>query len=183
MVKDPYLKQVFPKPPMVAFRRAKNLKDKLIRAKVPPIPPMRPKRIIKGMSSCNKPLCETCPFVKKIHTFEGPFNKSQVKLNSAMDCLTENLVYCLQCKKCNQIYIGQTGRSLKERFGEHKTSVRTNQNNAIGNHFNGPGHNLAHMTIFGLEKVFQTGQQILEKRESQLINKFEAEFRGLNRRK
>ena len=32
MTKDPYLKQVFPSPPMVAFRRAKNLKDKLVKA-------------------------------------------------------------------------------------------------------------------------------------------------------
>ena len=36
MTQDPYLKEVFPEPPMVAFRRAKNLKDILIKAKVPP---------------------------------------------------------------------------------------------------------------------------------------------------
>ena len=44
MVTDPNLKQVFPKPPMVAFRRPKNLRDKLIKAKLPKFPDLREKR-------------------------------------------------------------------------------------------------------------------------------------------
>ena len=43
MSKDPYLKKVFPEPPMVAYRRAKNLRDKLVKARVPP-PSTRKKR-------------------------------------------------------------------------------------------------------------------------------------------
>ena len=35
---DPRLKEVFPKPPMVAYRRPPSLREKLIRAKVPPPP-------------------------------------------------------------------------------------------------------------------------------------------------
>ena len=183
MVQDPYLKEVFPKPPMVAFRRAKNLKDHLIRAKVPPPPPARQRRILNGMTTCNKPLCATCPFVKKITTFKGPFSKMQVNLNYPMNCLSKNLIYCIQCSKCQQIYVGQTSRSLKERFCEHKNSVRTNQKNTIGDHFNGPGHSLANMNIFGLEKVFNTKPQILEKRESMWIKNLISEFKGLNRQK
>ena len=39
MATDPYLKKAFPQPPMVAFRRPKNLKENLVRAKIPPPPP------------------------------------------------------------------------------------------------------------------------------------------------
>ena len=35
---DQYLTEVFLKPPLVAFRKQSNLKDILIRSKVPPIP-------------------------------------------------------------------------------------------------------------------------------------------------
>ena len=35
MKQDPYLKQVFPQPPLVDYKRPANLKDKLVRAKVP----------------------------------------------------------------------------------------------------------------------------------------------------
>ena len=100
-----------------------------------------------------------------------------------MNCLTKNVVYCIQCTKCQQIYIGQTSRKIKERFGEHKTSVRTCQKTAIGDHFNGPGHSVSNMTIFALEKVFNPAPQVLEKRESLWIRDLEAEYKGLNRKK
>ena len=153
------------------------------KSKSSPSSPSREKRVIKSMKPCNKPSCETCPYVQKCSDFKGPFNDSKVKLNSPMDCNTKNVVYCIQCRKCDQIYIGQTSRSIKDRFSEHKTSVRTNQKNSIGDHFNGPGHNLGCMKIFGLEKIWQPSQQNLEKRESMWISKFQAEHRGLNRRK
>ena len=35
MSQDPYLKEVFPLPPIVAYIRPANLKDKLIRARIP----------------------------------------------------------------------------------------------------------------------------------------------------
>ena len=42
---------------------------------------------------------------------------------------------------------------------------------------------MANMNILALEKVFTPGIATIEKRESLYINKFEAEFRGLNRKK
>ena len=45
---DPYLAGIFPLPPLVAYRRPPNLKDKLIRAKVPEPAPLRPKGILLG---------------------------------------------------------------------------------------------------------------------------------------
>ena len=73
MVDDPYLKTVFPKPPMVAFRRTTSLKKKLVKAKVPP-PPTREKRKLTGMKKCNKPSCETCPYVKSGNKFKSSLN-------------------------------------------------------------------------------------------------------------
>ena len=51
---DPQLKETFPLPPMVAYRRPANLREKLIRAKVPKPMPSRPKRTMKGMRKCRK---------------------------------------------------------------------------------------------------------------------------------
>ena len=36
MIDDPHLKEVFPLPPLVSYRRPPNLKEKLVRAKIPP---------------------------------------------------------------------------------------------------------------------------------------------------
>ena len=137
------------------------------------------------MKPCNGKNCETCPFVKKCKEFKGPFNNAVVQLNSTLSCTSTNVVYCLQCSKenCKQIYIGETQRQLKERFSEHKTSVRTRSKNAIGDHFNSPGHSISDMNILAIEKVFTPGQKTIEKRESLWINKLEAHFQGLNRKK
>ena len=60
---NPYLSEVFPEPPMVAFKRQKNVRDYTIRSKVPP-PPQRPRRNIKGMTKCGKS-CLACPYIKE----------------------------------------------------------------------------------------------------------------------
>ena len=36
MTKDPYLKQIFQEPPLIAYKRPKNIKDLIIKAKIPP---------------------------------------------------------------------------------------------------------------------------------------------------
>ena len=48
----------------MAFKQQKNIKDYIIRAKVPPLTNMRPKRMIKGMRKCGK-LRPACPYVKE----------------------------------------------------------------------------------------------------------------------
>ena len=185
MATDPYLKQVFPLPPMVAFRRPQNLKEKLVRAKVPPPPPKREKREVVGMKRCNEQKCETCPFVKVGKEVKSTFCSTSAKLNASICCTSENLVYALFCNKenCRQLYIGKTERKLKDRFSEHKTSVRTEAKNAIGQHFSSPGHSIFNLEITAIEKVFQKGEKIIKKRESMWIEKFEAEHKGLNERK
>ena len=52
---NPYLADVFPEPPLVAFKRQKNVKDYVIRSKIPLVPTSRPKRTIKGMKNVARP--------------------------------------------------------------------------------------------------------------------------------
>ena len=51
---DHYLEEVFPLPPLVAYKRPANIKDKIVRAKLPPNNSERPRRIIPGMSKWKK---------------------------------------------------------------------------------------------------------------------------------
>ena len=65
-------------------------------------------------------------------------------------------------------------------LSEHKTSVRTKSK--IGLHFNEPGHSLHNMEIDVIEKVFDRGRPIIEKRESMWIEVLEAEYKGVNQK-
>ena len=62
MTLSPHMLSIFPKPPLVAFKRPQNIRDKLIRARVPP-PLTRPKRVQNGMYKCTKS-CSICPYIK-----------------------------------------------------------------------------------------------------------------------
>ena len=52
MTQDPYLHKVFQEPPLTAYEKQRNLKDRLVRAKVPKEKPNKPTRILKGMKKC-----------------------------------------------------------------------------------------------------------------------------------
>ena len=62
MKQGPYLAEVFPLPPLVAYKRQPNIRDKLVRAKVPEDGSQRPKREIVGLKNCLN--CPFCPFVQ-----------------------------------------------------------------------------------------------------------------------
>ena len=44
-------------------------------------------------------------------------------------CLHIDIVYCISCINCSKQYIGESHRSLKERFGGHRCYVKTEKLN------------------------------------------------------
>ena len=66
---------------------------------------------------------------------------------------SRNVIYCIRCTACNQLYIGETGRRLGDRFREHLLDVKNNSQDVskpVARHFNQPGHSHNNMKIFGL---------------------------------
>ena len=118
MVQDPRLKDIFPVPPLVAYKRPPNIKEKLIRAKVPKINSYKPRRNLPGMKKCLN--CSVCPFVSVGKTVKSTANNTKIDINTSVSCTISNVVYLIGCKKCTQQYIGETERTVKERFLEHK---------------------------------------------------------------
>ena len=81
-------------------------------------------------------------------------------------------------------YIGQTARSLDERVREHIGFIRNlHRNQSTGEHFNLPGHELYHLKVSVLEKVWDLGRSSLQIRESKYIRDFMTEIRGMDRKK
>ncbi len=61
-------------------------------------------------------------------------------MNHFANCNTKCVVYRLECP-CGHFYIGRTKRRFKDRLGEHKTAIRTkNQNYAMAVHYEEAGH-------------------------------------------
>ena len=99
-----------------------------------------------------------------------------------MSCTSSNVVYLIGCKKCTQQYIGETDRTVKERFLEHKGYVTSKMmNKSTGEHFNQQGHRVSDMTVTVLEKIFNQNPQYRKQREKMWINRFNTKYKGLNK--
>ena len=177
---DKYLGEVFKDPPLIAYKRQRNIGDFLIRAKVPPIPNLRPIRDQKGMKKCGK--CIICPFVLEgKHIKEDTFKWI---ITYKADCNTENIVYQIQCnkEKCKLKYIGETKHSIKNRMSDHIGYVRTKKlDKATGGHFNQPGHSISNMKVTMLEKMKTPDILYRKEREKVLIRKFNTFYHGINK--
>ena len=165
---------------MTAYKRQRNIKDNIIRAKVAPPPSERPLRDKCGMKKCGQQ-CTACPYID-----EGKFVKvngeSQWKINKRVNCESRNLIYMIECSKCKDRYIGETKRSLKERLSDHRGYVtKGNLETATGRHFNKPGHDLSNLKIVIIEKQKTEDDNYRKEREKYFINKFNTFYKGLNR--
>ena len=116
---DSYLQQVFKEPPLIAFKRQNNIRNFLVRAKVPNKTSSYPKRFLKGMKRCGTS-CTACPYIKEGNIVK--INNKNWNINRKLNCDSYNVVYAIICKKdkCNLVYIGETKRMLKHRLTEHR---------------------------------------------------------------
>ena len=138
---DPKLREVFPRPPLIAYKRDANLRDCLVRAAVPKDRPSLP----PGTSPCGIKKCKTCQHIDPSRTIVGP--KGSFSVKAAYNCQTENLVYVLSCTLCKKLYTGETYRRLDDRFSEHLRSMRLGYSDPVGAHFNSPQHSFQHARI------------------------------------
>ena len=119
--------------------------------------------------------------------WEGKFKAAsttfKMDFTTPMDCNTRNMVYAINCSvaNCRQQYIGQSGRSLRERLIEHLGYVDKNKE-ATGKHFNLPGHSKWDIKATVLEKVHTREVWVREERESLWIRNCNSFYKGINKK-
>ena len=153
---DPETGAIFSQPPLISFKRDKNVGNFLVRSTF--------KTIEKpGTFKCTRSRCKTCPFVQNADKISGP--KLSVKITDHFTCTSANVIYCITCTLCKKLYIGKTGRRLGDRFREHLHDVEKDDKDAskpVTRHFNLPNHSKGHMS-FPYIRVPQTAAKIWSK--------------------
>ena len=134
---DSMTRNIFNKPPLKAFRHAKNLKDLLVS-----LPQ-------------NLPALVTGPFATRPHVNSSTITtpKRHVNIKGHFSCITEHVVYCLSCTKCPlTVYIGETGCRSVDRFREHCRDVMNGRNDLpVPAHFNSINDTLEDMKVVVLK--------------------------------
>jgi hypothetical protein len=175
---DPKLKELFPNPPGVTYRRAKNLKDSLVHSKV---------TRSTGRENCNRrnqqcgnSRCQVCFYVPKaiepISSMDGSYTFT---IRDTLTCSSENLVYMLQCGMCKKQYIGETGKPFRYRFNNHKSHVNSAKHLPVPKHVHQEDHPFSSFSVFLLKSGFVTAKDRLAF-ESYLIKRFKTDTLGLN---
>ena len=142
------MKTIFKAPPIVAFRRDRNLGDILVHGKHNKV-----FRTREGNTDtfCS-PKCQICPRILKDDIIKGT-QQPDIKIKSHNGCETWNAVYGIRCDRCDRVvYVGETERTVSERLKEHLTDVRHERNKAVAEHFNQQDHDISDFKIVILEK-------------------------------
>ena len=75
-------------------------------------------------------------------------------MTQPLTCISKNIEYGIIGKRCNIIYIGETGRRLADRITEHIRSIRNNFSGfSVKQHFNPPSH--CSLNDFSVTRIIQ----------------------------
>ena len=97
-------------------------------------------------------VCECCDKLLRNEIRDTTGAKSY-HVPKEVDCSTRNVIYCLLCSACGiKVYVGETERSIKERFMEHLHDVLNRADKGINRHFK--DHPATDVQITVLAKMF-----------------------------
>ncbi|CAJ0966666.1 unnamed protein product [Ranitomeya imitator] len=161
----------FKLPFLSCFKRARNLKDRLVKADVDPgtLVPKQCSNVQKGPSVFHPQTGKAIP-IKGFYTCESTF-----------------VVYLIKCP-CGLVYVGETTQTVRDRVAQHKSTIRCNKTHLpLPFHFSAKNHNIAQLRFQVLEQVDiprrgQNRTKMLQKREAYWIYTLQTlEPKALNR--
>ena len=129
---------------VVAYRRPKNLRDILVRAKLPDNNGTNNETSLplsESANACRTRNCRYCKILDHSGRIKSHTTGREYNCKKHVTCKSSNLIYCITCTSCGMQYVGQTKLRLMDRFGNHFTSIQRNDGkNDVCKHFNGTGH-------------------------------------------
>ena len=157
---DPVTSLIFPQRPMIVFQRDDNLRTSLVHTTE------KQATTHAGTFPCEHPRCRTCGHISSKTDLLGL--KDRFTIKDSFTCLSCGLIYCISYRHCLAIYIGETGRTLRERFGEHLRSVsKSAPRFPVAEHFSSNGHTIADALVCGIKLC--GGNKHRKKQEMRLI--------------
>ena len=112
---------IFNKPPLVAYRQPKNLRDRLVRSRfVSETPHIL---IPKGFRACERMKCSWCKKINQTTTFTSPNNKT-FTIFHAVDYQSSWIIYIIECNICKLQYIGKSETAFNLQLNNHRNHIK-----------------------------------------------------------
>lgn len=155
-------------PPLMSYRRSRNLRDRLVKSIVPVPPKIRQTYLSTQKQGCFPCLtCVACKSLQKGPVFIHPTTNEAFRITQYLTCDTEWVVYALWCP-CGLLYIGETKNI---RLTNHRYCIRKKRLDLpVSKHFFESGHTERDICCMILEHVTPPSRggdrlTILKKRE------------------
>ena len=176
------LKEIFDKNIFVSYKRGTNLKDILVHKKTK----LLGRQGIKNQGDCGKNCCICKVIYRKEDRIQGPRADETCTYDKTIGCRSRNVIYGIFCEVCNcVVYVGETGGQLYQRIQNHLSSIRCKRTGMeVAVHFNEGNHDISHLKVVGLEKIWKnwvTYRRVREQRWMGLLATYQGAG-GLNRK-
>ena len=150
-------------------------------SRIPTIPP--PVKGPAGCYKCDAKRCVTCKeHITITSTFTSVRTKHQYTIRDHLTCKTPNIIYLIDCRRCRDTqYVGETGKTLQDRFHHHRSDIRTHKDASVAKHFNSANHTLADLACTAIEQVRHHNKTARLERERYWRHKLKTNYPdGLN---
>lgn len=129
------------------------------------------------VTKCQDSRCGTCPYIKQGHHFN--FGGKQFIVNNNMSCQTRNLLYVITCSGCGELYIGETGSTLRERIRIHKQHINQPEYRKlkVSEHLDLCGKKS--FTVFPFYKMYNSNTVERRDKEKHFIRTFKPKLNSL----
>ena len=138
LLADRKMSKVFPNPPSVSYRQARNLKQILVRSSLKELP-------YRDASDQPNPgcyrhqhggrgrACLLCPKLKEGNNFKSNYTGLGYKIRHTLTCKSKYCVYLITCR-CGMQYTGKSINCMHVRHGGHRQEIE-NSSSELGRHF------------------------------------------------
>lgn len=169
LAQDPRTNYLAELPITIAFRRPRNLKNILVKSKLNTNNRLSP---LRGSKPCQRPKCRSCALMKNTRNFKSSYTNECFEIKGFFNCMSQNVIYLIECVKCFKQYVGQTCTTVSTRMNAHRYDIKHKLDKMVPNHFNSPNHSYLDLRVTVIE---QASANVLERqlRESIWIKKLQ----------
>ena len=119
-IPDDKHQKVFPNVPIAGFCNGKRLTDHLVKASLAIL------NNTLGSEPCGETNDQVCQFIVNTDTFspisiDETFKTNKVPLN----CNSKEVAYLLECKKCENLYVGKAQTKFCMRLNNYKSAQKS----------------------------------------------------------
>ena len=181
--RNPDFLRAFPQMPMVGYKRARNLSEHLVRAKLYPVENYN-LRSRNGFFKCSKKDigCSLCKSRENTVKHVASASKKSYDIKTRISCKDTFVIYSIECKKCDKQYVGQTIQPIYRRYLNHFYDVLDKKvEKPVPKHFTSRNHGINDMIFTPFEKLYKKDKTLLDTREKYWILEKDCLKNGLNR--